>query len=416
MLSVGDVVAGIENASTARRMGAGVVALCFTAGFTARGFLECFVVFVLPLSLAFGWDRAEVVSIYAVSVFANGVVGPLVGWLFDRAGPRTVYGLGVGLVGSAFSLAAYADALWQFQLCFGLGVGLGTACLGNVPNGTLLSRWFRSRLTFVTSIAFSAFGFGILAIVPLAQVLNDRLGWRGAYATLGAGALLLLVPLFLLPWRRIAAGAPELAGTGTEGAGNLRSRSLPSALVHAAFWGLFFVYFFTSSAMFAIVPQVVAYLVEAGFAPLEAATAWGFSGMLLPLGMIVIGWLDGVIGRRGSVLVSYGLSLAGIVFLWLLGHFPNVWLLGAFIACFGGMLGSRGPLVSSIAMRVFSGPAKATIFGAIGIGNGFGSALGAWVGGLLHDWTGAYDAVIAFAGASVVLAVLPFFLVRELRG
>ncbi len=77
--------------------------------------------------------------------------------------------------------------------------------------------------------------------------------------------------------------------------------------------------------------------------------------MLLPIGMIVVGWLDGVIGRRPSVLLSYALSLVGIGLLWLLGRFPSAWLLGAFVVCFGGMLGSRGPLVSTIALGIFRG-------------------------------------------------------------
>jgi MFS family permease len=405
----------IVRASAARRIEVGVVALCFATAFTGRGLLESFVVFVLPLSLGFGWDRAEVVSIYAFAVFANGVVGPLVGRLFDRAGPRAVYAIGLGLLGGGFSLAAHAGSLWQFQLCLGVGVGIASACLGNVPNGTLLARWFRTRLTFVTSIAFSAFGIGILVIVPLAQVLIDTFGWRGAYRAMGAATLVLAIPLLFLPWRRLAGGNPEFARAAGSASG-LESWTLLAALRHKAFWGLFFVYFFTSSAMFAIVPQIVAYLVAVGFAPLEAATAWGFSGMLLPLGMIIVGWLDGVIGRLRSVLLSYALSFTGIVLLWLLGQFPSVWLLGGFIACFGGMLGSRGPLVSSIALRVFGGPAAATIFGTIGIGNGFGAALGTWVGGLLHDWTGQYEAVIAFAGVSVLCAVLPFLTIRELRG
>ena len=114
------------------------------------------------------------------------------------------------------------------------------------------------------------------------------------------------------------------------------------------FWGIFAVYFFTSTAMFAIIVQVVAYLVAVGFPPLDAATAWGFSGMLLPVGMVLVGWLDAIIGRRPSVLLSYALSLLGIGALWLLARFPNVWLLGVFVVCFGGMLGSRGPLLATI--------------------------------------------------------------------
>src|SRR5205807_9704275 len=107
-----------------------------------------------------------IVSIYSLSALAAGLVGPLVGRIFDRAGPRAVYTLGLGLIGGGLSLAAFADALWQFRLSIGLAAGIGAACLGNVPNATLLSRWFRARLTLATSAAYSAFGVGILALVP----------------------------------------------------------------------------------------------------------------------------------------------------------------------------------------------------------------------------------------------------------
>ena len=137
--------------------------------------------------------------------------------------------------------------------------------------------------------------------------------------------------------------------------------------------------------------------------------------MLLPAGMIVVGWLDTLIGRRPSVLLSYMISLAGIGALWLLARVPSTWLLGVFIVCFGGMLGSRGPLVSTIAQRVFGGPQAATIYGMITIGSGLGSALGAWAGGLLHDWTGSYEPVIAFSAGSVLCAVVPFLTLTALR-
>ena len=173
------------------------------------------------------------------------------------------------------------------------------------------------------------------------------------------------------------------------------------------------VYFFTSMAMFAIMVQVVAYLVEVGFPPLQAATAWGFSGILLPAGMIIVGWLDGLIGRRRSIILSYAISFVGIGALWLLAYAPSVWMLGMFIVCFGGMLGFRGPLISTIALRTFSGPQSTTIFGMITIGSGVGSALGAWLGGFLHDLTGSYEPVMAFAVFGIACAVVPFFTVTE---
>lgn len=398
-----------------RRTALAVLAVCFVLGLLGRGLIESFVVFLLPLSREFGWDRATVTSIYSLATLSSGLVAPFVGRVFDRSGPRAVYAIGLSLLGAALLTVPFADRLWEFQLCIGIGVGIGAACLGNVPNSALLARWFKARLTTAMSLLYSGFGIGILILVPVAQLLSQQLGWRGAYQALGAGVVLLAVPILLLPWRLYRAGSPDLAPRASGASGGLHSWTLIGALRHRAFWGLFSVFMFTGIAMFAIVVQVVAYLVEIGFTPMQAATAWGFSGILLPIGMITVGWLDGLIGRRASVLLSYAVTMLGMLQLWLLGHFPNVWLLGGFVLCFGGTLGSRGPLISAIAMRLFHGGAVATIFGMITVGSGLGSAFGSWAGGLLHDWTGSYEPVIGFAFLSIVCGMLPFLIVPELK-
>jgi MFS family permease len=184
---------------------------------------------------------------------------------------------------------------------------------------------------------------------------------------------------------------------------------------HHAFWALFGTYFFTAVGMFCISAQVVAYLVEAGFSALQAATAWGFSGVLLAIGMVSVSLLDGLLGRRGAILLAYGLSVAGIIMLWLLRAYPNVWLLAGFVICFGSTLGSRGPLISATAMSLFRGPRVGTIFGAISLGSGLGAALGSWSGGLIHDFTNSYDLMIAFALVNVLLGMMPFLVVPALR-
>jgi MFS family permease len=61
--------------------------------------------------------------------------------------------------------------------------------LGWVPTGVLLARRFPVRRGRVVGIAFSAMGIGVLAIGPLAQWLIVAIGWRGATAVLGAGAV-----------------------------------------------------------------------------------------------------------------------------------------------------------------------------------------------------------------------------------
>jgi MFS family permease len=131
--------------------------------------------------------------------------------------------------------------------------------------------------------------------------------------------------------------------------------------------------------------------------------------------MLGVSWLDGIIGRRPSVLFSYAVSILGIVMLWLLQWYPNFWLLSGFVVCFGSMIGSRGPLLSATAMKIFRGKHIGTIYGAISFGSGLGSAFGSWGGGLIHDWTHSYNPLIAFALVSVVLGMIPFLVVPALR-
>ncbi|HEY3891344.1 MAG TPA: MFS transporter [Bradyrhizobium sp.] len=396
------------------RVALGVLALCFTLSVLGRGLGESFTVFLKPISESFGWDRAEVVSVYSLSALAGGLAAPLVGRLFDRSGPRTVYSLGLFLLGAAFLIAGLAQHLWQFQLSLGLCVGIGIAFIGNVPNSILLGRWFGPRLPTAMAVVYSATGAGVLILLPASQILIDRAGWRGAYQIFGGIALLLLVPLLVLPWRVFAGGSPQLVKRATADIAD-QGWTLLSAMRHHAFWALFSTFFFTAIGMYAIAPQVVAYLIDAGFPPLQAATAWGFSGVVLLFGMLGVSSLDGIIGRRPSVLFSYALSIVGILLLWALQWYPNFWVLTGFVVCFGSMIGSRGPLLTATAMKIFRGERLGTIYGTISIGSGLGSAFGSWSGGLIHDWTHSYNPMIAFALIAVLLGMIPFLLVPALR-
>ncbi len=391
-----------------------VLALCFALSVLGRGLGESFTVFLLPISQSSGWDRAEVISIYSLAALAGGLAAPFIGRLFDRSGPRAVYSTGLALLGGAFLCAAYAQQLWQFQLTLGLCAGFGIACIGNVPNSIMLGRWFGPKLPTAMSVVYSAAGAGVLLILPLSQILIDRFGWRGAYQIFGATALILLVPLLLLPWKLFASGSPALKKTVAAEMID-EGWTLVSAMRHHAFWALFATFFFTAVGMFALSAQIVAYLVDAGFPPLQAATAWGFSGVVLLFGMLGVTWLDGVIGRRRSVLFSYAMSIVGIGLLWLLKSYPNIWLLTAFVVTFGSMIGSRGPLITATAMKIFRGERVGTIYGTITIGSGLGSSFGSWAGGLIHDMTGSYDALLLFALVSVILGLIPFLVIRALR-
>jgi MFS family permease len=391
-----------------------VLGVCFAMSLLGRGAGETFTVYLLPVSATFGWDRAEVISVYSLAALATGVASPFVGRLFDRSGPRTVFGLGLLLLGVGFSSAAFTQRLWQLQVSIGLAAGLGSACVGNITGSLLLSRWFGSRLPAAMAVVYSAAGAGILILVPISQILIDQFGWRGAYHITGAALLGSTALLVLLPWQRLAAGSGKLSPSGQiKVAGE--AWTLFAAMRHPAFWALFSTFFFTAVGVYAVSVQVVAYLIEAGFAPLQAATAWGLSGVLLLFGMLAVSWLDALIGRRQAILLSYTLTAAGMAMLWLLRSYPSVWLLYGFLVCFGGTIGSRGPLITATAMTIFRGKSIGTIFGTISVGSGMGSALGSWGGGLIHDLSGGYNLVIGFALASIMVGMIALLVVPALR-
>jgi MFS family permease len=379
-----------------------------------RGLGDTYAVFLLPLERDFGWTRSQLTSVYSIYLLVNGCTAPLVGLVFDRLGPRWVYGTGMASLGAAFFLASGLTVLWQFYLFIGVLVGVGVSMNGMVPASALLGRWYRERLSSAIGIAYSAFGVGTVLFVPLVQYLVGAFDWRATYRFMGL-ALLLAAPVVVigLPWRRFAAGHPASRpqAKGKQGAG----WTLATAVRTPVFWGLVQVFGCTAAAMFSIVVQLVAFLVDAGFPPLTAATAFGIVGLLSAASVMGSGFASERFGYRQTVTASFAGTAAGMLTLLAITAYPFTMLLAVFVAVFGLCMGVRGPIVSSVCARYFAGPRVATIYGLIYASNAVGAALGSFAGGLLHDLTGGYRAGLAMALVLIAVAAMPFWTVPALR-
>ena len=403
------------TAARHRRTALAVLATCFVLNMFGRGMGDTYAVFLLPLEREFGWTRSQLTGVYSLYLLVSGFAAPLVGLLFDRLGPRWVYGAGVACLGVAFFLAGSLGSLWQFYLLVGVMVGIGVGMTGMVPASGLLSRWYRARLSSAIGVAFSAVGMGAMTLVPLAQLVIEHYDWRTGYRVLGGMLLVLtLAVLWLLPWKSFMTGHPAYHSEG-KGGGRDGGWTLREAMRTPIYWGLVQTFFCTASGMFAIMVQTVVILIDAGFAPLTAASAFGATGMLSVVSVTGSGFLSERFGYRQTVSASFAGTASGIVILFLLVGTPSAALLAAYVLVFGLCQGVRGPIISSVSARHFAGPNVATIYGTIYATNALGAAFGSLMGGVLHDLTGGYRVGFGFSLVMIGLAALPFWIVPALR-
>ena len=399
--------------------GIGVVALCFVLIVISRGASESFAVFLLPLSVDLAWDRGQVTSVYAIMMIAFALASPLAGILFDRFGPRVTYGFGLSCLVLGYGTAGWLDSLWQFYLFLGVLGGVGAAAVGLVPASALIGRWFSGRLTTAMGIASSGLGFGALFFAPVAELLIAAHGWRlsyGAVALLFAGFLPLVL---ILPWARLARGradsaaGPLSAATASDLASVLAP--LAAAARTPAFWALAFAYLFTGFGVYSVTLQSVAFLVAQGFAPMEAAGAFGATGVMTCLGMMMVGYAADRFGAAVIATLSYVFTAMGVICLALVQVWPTWAMIAGYVICIGGTMGVRSPIIQAVAARRFAGPGLGAVIGTISIGQGLGAGGGAVAAGLLHDLTGGYGMNFVFSLASIVAAASLFWLVTDLR-
>lgn len=387
---------------TNRWLPLGLVALCFTLAVATRAFNDSFAVFVPRLERAFEAPRASITGIYSVAMIAIGLCGPFAGLIADRLGPLRLALLGLAAAGGGGVLASQAGALWQVYLGLGVGIGLSGAAIGGVFHAAVLGRWFSARLGTALAVAWSASGIGQMILAPLAQALIEARDWRFAYLVLGCGVLAVMVPVALLPWKRVTAGDPAVIAlrrpAGTSGP------TLGRAMRELPFWALALSFTMTSVAIFSLAPQIVAYLGSRGLTLSHAANVWAVTGLMMPLGMIGFNWLADRGGRVIGAASAYACSALGVVALWLVQG-PDDWpLLAAFVVLFGSTSGSRGPMITTLATLRYSGAHLGRILGCITIGMGLGAGLGAWIGGLLLDRTGGYGAVMVLSLVALAIA------------
>ena len=397
-----------------------IVAICFFNMVLMRGILASFSVFYIALLETFGWSRAATGTIASVNGFFYSASAPLVGWAFDRLGPRILMPFGAILIGCGLLLLGVSTSLWQFYLFYGLLVGFGIGCIGFVSNTALLSQWFRRGRGRAMGFATMGLGFGIL-VVPVVQALITRYGWRAAVMLLGAVVLATLAPLNAVFQRRrpedvgqlpdgdfvdAANAAPAAADAGPERPASRHDWTLREAFRSFPFWAIALGHLVLGTGLSLMYTYAVAHLVHAGLTKQAAANAFSLVGVARIPGTAVSGVASDRLGRDHAYLLGTLLTLAGIGVLMVLGPDSPGWWFAAFALLYGVGHSAGNPTFGATITDIFGGRNVGKIIGFLEVTFGLGVAVGSAFGGLSFDMTGSYRHAWVVGLAAFTLAYL----------
>lgn len=397
-----------------------IVAVAFVTmgiGVNAR---TAFSLFFPPILAEFGWERGAVAGAFSFGFFVAALLGPLLGRLMDRYGPRLAIETGVAVTGCGLLLAALTSQPWHLYLTLGVLIGVGGMMLGYTGHSLFLPNWFVRRRGLAMSIAFSGVGIGSIVLMPALQAYIEHAGWRAACIAMGILVLVLLAPLNLLLRRR-----PEELGTGPDGdpgsgasvssarPDNVVDRAwteidwtLARALRTARFWWIALGYACAMYAWYAVQVHQTKYLIEAGFSGVYAGWALGFVSFVAIPGQITLGHVSDRIGREWVWTVGclgFVLCYAALLVMRAIPHPALLWCM----VLAQGLLGyGLTSVFGAIPAEIFQGRHYGTIFGTLSTAAMTGGALGPWATGALYDATGNYALAFGIAIGCSALSIL----------
>ena len=376
-------------------------------------------VFLVAFLKEFGWSRSLVAGGFSVFILVQGSVSPIVGWLAGRVGPRRVILTGGCVLGCGLLLAAETREWWHLYLAFGGVTAVGFTMAGWIPAVVLVRGWFPSRFGTAMGITSAGIGVGIFALVPFAQFLIDRVGWRWALRVLAA-----LTVGWVLPATAGLVREPPSLGTSDVMPKSHSSHAIPdtgaywtlaTAVRDWHFWGLAGVFFTGNFVTQMLLVHQVAYLVDHGVSPLAAALVGGLAGLASVAGKIGCGAFSDRAGRELAYSLSFGCVVASIGALVLAGRYPASGLPYLYAVLIGLGYGGMAPLAPAAASDLFGGPAFSTIFGTVFPALCLGIASGAWVAGRIFDGTGSYAMALWLALGMAVLSPALLWVVAPRR-
>ena len=183
-----------------------IVAAGGLLGCVAIGTMFSLPVLLRPISEDTGWSTTGISTAMTIGFLALAFGSMVWGSLSDRFGPRLVVLAGSALLAGSMAVASQASSLVEFQLVFGLVVGVATAAIF-APMMACVTGWFETQRSLAVSLVSAGMGMAPMTMAPLAAWLVTGHDWRTTMLILAAIAAAIMIPASLL-----VKSPPALAG------------------------------------------------------------------------------------------------------------------------------------------------------------------------------------------------------------
>jgi MFS family permease len=340
-------------------------------------------VYLEPMSANTGWSRAGISSAMTLDFLVMGVASFGWGAASDRFGTRIVVLTGAVLLGLGLLLASRARSLIEFQLTYGILVGLAAGSFF-APMIAATTTWFESNRSLAVSLVSAGMGVAPMTISPFARWLISTYDWRVAMMTIGIAAWILLVPAALLVRRPVGATNHGTANAAADPPDISAAQALysPQFLVLAA------TFFLCCAAHSGPIFHMVSYAMLCGVPAMAAVSIYSVEGLAGLGGRLLLGVLADRLGVKRVLvagLLVQALAIAAYLFVSRLGEFYLLAMV--FGTAYGGVM----PLYAVLAREYFGQRVMGTVFGAATMTSSIGMAFGPLAGGWIFDTFNSYS-------------------------
>jgi sugar phosphate permease len=366
-----------------------------------------------------GWSKTALSGAAALQQMEVALLGPVLGWLIDRFGPKVFVRSGIFVFGTGLCLLSQVQSLPAFYGAF-IVIALGSSLCGFFPLNVAIIHWFERK----RARALSAMSFGLAAggiMVPLVAASITGFGWRPTAFASGIIAIVVGLPLALVirnnP-REIGEqvdGVPPDEPTGerqdAESTPGTRDFTAREALRTSAFWLISLGHGFALFVVHAVSVHAITHLKEdLGYSVATASLVISLVTVFQVCG-VLLGWAIGDLYKKR--LIAAACMLAHALGLLLLTYAVNLPMVIAFAVLHGTAWGLRGPFMQAIRADYFGRSAIGMILGLSFMIIVVGQVGGPIVPGIFADITGNYRMGFTILAILAAVGSLFFVLARK---